>query len=127
MNTWLLQAYHASKKTPLLSVKVWQQIEIQEKIGEWNNARTWKFKGLVIKVKNPNQSVWSFTVRGTSSGMTIEKIYPLSYTKFVKVTLLDEYKIRKAKLYYIRDKVGKASRMKSIITSNRRNSILSAS
>ena len=59
--------------------------------------------------------------------MTIEKIYPLSYTKFVKVTLLDEYKIRKAKLYYIRDKVGKASRMKSIITSNRRNSILSAS
>lgn len=126
MNTWLLSAYHASKNMPVLSVKVWQQIEVHEKIGEWNNARVWKFKGLVIKVKNPNQAVWSFTIRWTSSGMTIEKVYPLSYSKFVKVILLDEYKIRKAKLYYIRDKVGKASRMKSLITSERRNSILSA-
>lgn len=126
MNTWLLSAYHASKQTSILSVKVWQQIEIHEKIGEWNNVRVWKFKGLVIKIKNPNQSVWSFTIRWTSSGMTIEKVYPLSYSKFVKVILLDEYKIRKSKLYYIREKIGKASKMKSLITSEKRNSILSA-
>jgi large subunit ribosomal protein L19 len=58
--------------------------------------------------------------------MTIEKVYPLSYAKFAKVILLDEYKIRKSKLYYIREKVGKASRMKSIITSEKRNMLLSA-
>lgn len=58
--------------------------------------------------------------------MTIEKIYPLSYTKFIKVILLDEYKVRKAKLYYLREKIGRDAKMKSIITSEKRNTILSA-
>lgn len=126
MNHWLLSAYHATKESPLLSVKVGQQIEIHEKVWEWTPARIRKFKWLVIKVKNPNHAVGSFTVRWSSSGMTIEKVYPLSYAKFAKVILLDEYKIRKSKLYYIREKVGKASRMKSIITSEKRNMLLSA-
>jgi ribosomal protein L19 len=39
--------------------------------------------------------------------MVIEKIYPLSFEKFDKVLLLDEYKVRRSRLYYIRDKVGK--------------------
>jgi ribosomal protein L19 len=45
----------------------------------------------------------------------------LSFKKFDKVLLLDEYKVRRAKLYYIREKVGKAARMKSKITADRRN------
>jgi large subunit ribosomal protein L19 len=47
--------------------------------------------------------------------MTIEKIYPLSFPNFDKVLLLDDYKIRRSKLYYIRDKIGKDARFKSII------------
>lgn len=126
MNQWLLASYHASKQSPLITVKVGQQLEIHEKIGEWNSARIRKFKWLVIKVQNSKQSIGSFTIRWSSSGMTIEKIYPLSYTKFIKVILLDEYKVRKAKLYYLREKIGRDAKMKSIITSEKRNTILSA-
>jgi len=59
----------------------------------------------VIKVKNPNQADGTFTIRGTVAGVEIEKIYPLSFKKFEKVLLLDEYKVRRAKLYYIREKI----------------------
>lgn len=47
--------------------------------------------------------------------MTVEKIYPLSFPNFDKVLLMDDYKIRRSKLYYIRTKVGKDARFKSII------------
>ncbi|NCQ82344.1 50S ribosomal protein L19 [bacterium] len=52
--------------------------------------------------------------------MVVEKIYPFAYPNFEKIILLDEYKVKKSKLYYIRDKVGKAARMKSLISSERR-------
>lgn len=53
--------------------------------------------------------------------MEVEKIYPLSFNKFDKIILLDEYKVRRAKLYYIRDKVGKDARFKSKITAAKRD------
>jgi len=54
----------------------------------------------------------------------VEKIYPLSFTKFKKVILLDAFKTRKSKLYYLRDKIGKDAKMKSKITSEQRDSDL---
>jgi len=57
---------------------------------------------------------------GTSSSNLTEYLFSAGTSKFEKVLLLDEYKIRKAKLYYIREKVGKAARMKSKITADRR-------
>jgi hypothetical protein len=79
---------------------------------------------LVIKVKNPNQPDGTFTIRGEVARMTIEKIYPLSFPNFDKVLLLDDYKIRRSKLYYIREKIGKDARFKSIIESSNRNTNL---
>ncbi len=121
MNFDRVKAVHAQNNVNILDVKPGMFLEIHEKLweAEWN--RVWRFKGLVIKVKKPNNADWSFTVRGTVAGNTIEKIYPLSFKKFDKVLLLDEYKVRRAKLYYIREKVGKAARMKSKITADRRN------
>ena len=81
--------------------------------------RIWKFKWLVIKVK-PNHPDGTFTIRGEVARMTIEKIYPLSFPNFEKVILLDDYKIRRSKLYYIRDKVGKDARFKSEIDASMR-------
>jgi large subunit ribosomal protein L19 len=74
-----------------------------------------KFKGLVIKVKKANHPDGTFTIRGDAARMTVEKIYPLSFPNFDKVLLMDDYKIRRSKLYYIRTKVGKDARFKSII------------
>ena len=91
------------------------QLELHEEVGDESNKRIWKFKGLVIKVQKSNHADGTFTIRGKTAGHTIEKIYPLSFPNFKQVMLLDEYKIRRAKLYYIRDKVGKDARMSSIL------------
>lgn len=97
------------------------QLELHEEVGEGNNKRIWKFKGLVLKVKKASHVDGTFTIRGKTAGHTIEKIYPLSFLKFAKVLLLDEYKIRRAKLYYMRDKVGKSARMTSTLTKDEKN------
>lgn len=65
-------------------------------------------------MQHPNHPSGTFTIRGKVAGLTIEKIYPLSFPKFDKVLLLDEFKVRRAKLYYLRDKVGKGAKMKSL-------------
>lgn len=59
-------------------------------------------------------------MRGKTSGHTIEKIYPLSFVNFDHVYLLDVYKVARAKLYYIREKIGKDAKMKSLITAEQR-------
>ena len=104
----------------ILPVKPGMFLEIHEIVWEWDTKRIWKFKWLVIKVKNPNQPDGTFTIRGEAARMTIEKIYPLSFPNFSKVILLDDYKIRRSKLYYIREKIWKDARFKSIIESERR-------
>jgi len=71
-------------------------------------------------VKKPNHADGTFTLRGKTSGHTIEKIYPLSFGNFDHVYLLDVYKIARAKLYYIREKIGKDAKMKSLITAEQR-------
>lgn len=109
-----LQGYH------LLPVKPGMMLEIHEKIGEGNNQRIRKFKGIVLKVKRPGHIDGSFTIRGKTSGHTIEKIYPLSFPNFEHVYLLDQYKIARAKLYYLRDKIGKDAKMKSKISAQER-------
>lgn len=92
------------------------QLELHEHVGEDNNKRIWRFKGLVIKVKKKNHADGTFTIRGKAAGHTIEKVYPLSFPNFEKVLLTDLYKVRRSKLYYVRDKVGKDARMKSLLT-----------
>ena len=104
----------------ILPVKPGMFLEIHEIVWEWDTKRIWKFKWLVIKVKNPNQPDGTFTIRGEAARMTIEKIYPLSFPNFSKVILLDDYKIRRSKLYYIREKIWKDARFKSIIESEKR-------
>jgi len=99
----------------VIDVKPGQLLEIHEKIWEGDNNRIWKFKWLVIKVQKPNHADGTFIVRWMVADVSVEKIYPLSFNKFDKVILLDEFKARKSKLYYLRDKVGKAAKMKSMI------------
>lgn len=120
MNTQRLKTLAADRQYTILPVKTGYQLEIHEKVGEGNNQRIWRFKGLVIKVKKPNHADGTFTVRGKVAGMTIEKIYPLSFPNFDKVVLVDAYKVRQAKIYYIREKIGKDARMKSISTADQR-------
>ena len=120
MNFGLIQAFAQKQQYITFPIKVGQQLEIHEYLGEGDNNRVWKFKCLVIAVHNPSHHDGSFTVIGETSGIKIEKVYPMSYRKFAKVILLDEFKVRKSKIYYIKDKVGKDARLKSLISKDAR-------
>ncbi len=122
MNIERLKHFYDNNGAKILEIKPGMNIEIHEKDVETSRIR--RFKCLVIKVKKPQHADGSFTVRGMVAGVVIEKIYPLSFNKFDKIILLDEYKVRRAKLYYIREKVGKDARFKSKITADKRDTDL---
>lgn len=124
MNYERLQSVYSKNGYPILPVRTGMLIEVHEKVWEGSTERIWKFRGLVIKTKKENHPDGTFTMRWTCSGVTVEKIYPFSFNKFEKVLLLDEYKVRKSKLYYMRDKIWKDARLKSIITADNRDSDL---
>lgn len=109
MNYDRLKELYTQKEYKLIDVKPGQFVEVHEKV--WD--RIWKLKGLVISVKKPNLADGSFTIRWISAWNNIEKTYPLSFPNFENFVILDEYKIRRAKLYYIREKVGKDAKFKS--------------
>ena len=121
MNFSRLQAVYQSFGMRLLQVKPGQFLEIHETIGEWDNKRNRKFKCLVLSTKNISHPNGTFLVRGVTSGIVTEKIYPLCFERFTKIILLDEFKVRRSKLYFLRDKVGKWAKLRSIISSDRRN------
>jgi len=114
MNYKRFKNFYTKHKYPILPIKPGMALEIHEEIGEKDNKRTWKFKCIVIKVQKPQHPDGTFMVRGIVAGVMIEKIYPLSYAKFNKVILLDEYKVKRAKLYYLRDKIGKQAKLKTL-------------
>ena len=124
MNYQRLQSVYNKNGYPILPVRTGMLIEVHEKVWEGSTERIWKFRGLVIKTKKEKHPDGTFTMRWTCSGVTVEKIYPFSFNKFEKVLLLDEYKVRKSKLYYMRDKIWKDARLRSIISAENRDSDL---
>ena len=122
MNYERLQSVYSKNGYPILPVRTGMLIEVHEKVWEGSTERI--CRGLVIKTKKENHPDGTFTMRWTCSGVTVEKIYPFSFNKFEKVLLLDEYKVRKSKLYYMRNKIWKDARLKSIISADNRDSDL---
>jgi len=116
MHVGRLQHLYTKNKYPVLAIKSGMFLELHEDVGEGDVKRIQKFKWLVIQVKKPNHPDGTFTIRGTIAGVVVEKIFPLSFPKFEKVILLDQFETRRARINYIRDKVGKWAKMKSIIT-----------
>lgn len=115
MNFERIKQIAALNDCQIWNIKVWQEVEIHEKITEWKNERIWKFKGLVIKVKKPTSHDGTFTVRWKVLWISVEKVYPLSTNIIDKIIILDEKKIRRSKLYFIREKVWKGAKLKSLL------------
>lgn len=91
---------------PGSTVRVWVKIEEKDK------TRLQAFEGLVIAKKHGKEPGATFTVRKISSGVGIERIFPLYSPMIDKVEILRHSKVRRAKLYYIRDKAAKEIRRK---------------
>ncbi len=83
------------------TVKVWQKIQ------EKGKTRLQAFEGLVLARKHGTEAGATFTVRRMASGVGVEKIFPLYSPMIDRVEIMKRAKVRRAKLYHIRDKAAK--------------------
>jgi large subunit ribosomal protein L19 len=100
------------KRTDLPEFVPGDQIRVQVRIKEGDKERLQAFEGLVIAVNNGPQG--TFTVRKMSFGQGVERIFPFNSKVIDKVEKIRSYKVRRAKLYYIRGLRGKAARLKEV-------------
>ncbi|MDR0444588.1 MAG: 50S ribosomal protein L19 [Treponema sp.] len=94
--------------------KVGDTVKVHFKIIEGKNERVQIYEGLVIAMKN-SQAGKTFTVRKISYGVGVERVFPLHSPRVVKVEVVRPGKVRRAKLYYIREKIGKGAKIKELI------------
>jgi large subunit ribosomal protein L19 len=87
-------------------------VRVETKVVEGNRTRNQAFEGVVIAI-NGAGSRKSFTVRKISFGEGVERVFPFNSPLVAKITVLERGKVRRAKLYYLRELRGKAARIKS--------------
>lgn len=86
-------------------------VKVHYRVVEGNRERIQVFQGVVIG-RQGGQSRETFTVRKISFGVGVERIFPVHSPKISKIEVMTRGKVRRAKLYYLRDKVGKQARIK---------------
>ncbi len=98
-------------RTDLPKFKAGDRVKVYVKVIEGDKERIQPFEGDVIAIRGAGISR-TFTVRKISSGVGVERIFPLNSPKIQKIEVLREGKVRRAKLYYLRNLSGKAARIK---------------
>ena len=110
-----IQAIEAAQmKQEVDQFKVGDTVKVHFKIVEGKNERVQIYEGLVIAMKNSKIGK-SFTVRKISYNVGVERVFPLHSPRIVKVEVVRPGKVRRAKLYYIREKIGKGAKIKELI------------
>jgi large subunit ribosomal protein L19 len=110
-----IQAIEAAEmKKELDKFKVGDTVKVHFKIVEGKAERIQIYEGLVIAMKNSKVGK-TFTVRKISYGVGVERVFPIHSPRIVKVEVVRPGKVRRAKLYYIREKIGKAAKIKELI------------
>ncbi|MDB5245114.1 MAG: ribosomal protein large subunit ribosomal protein [Parcubacteria group bacterium] len=93
-----------------LGIRPGDTVRVHQKIVEKGKTRIQNFEGLVLAVKHGTEAGATFTVRATMSGIGVERIFPL-YAPFIeKIEITRRSKVRRAKLYFIREKVAREVR-----------------
>ncbi len=93
-----------------LDIRSGDVVRIHQKIQEKGKTRIQIFEGLVLARKHGTEAGATFTVRATLSGIGVEKIFPLYSPMIDKIEVVRRSKVRRAKLYYIRDKASREQR-----------------
>ena len=89
-------------------------INVHVKIKEGAKERVQQFQGTVIQRRGKGTNGESFTVRKVSNGVGVERIFPINSPNIDKVEVNSHGKVRRAKLFYLRELTGKAARIKSL-------------
>lgn len=111
MNQTLLKTF-MKKNVP--DIKVGDTIRVHIKVIEGEKERVQIFEGLVIAVKHGKSIDGTFTVRKEFHGVGVERIFPLHSPRIIKVERIKQSKVRRSKLYFMRDLKGKHTRMKEL-------------
>ena len=95
----------------LPAMRVGDTVRVTVRVTEGNRERTQAFEGTIIAKKHGGINE-TFTVRRISYGVGVEKVFPLYSRVIEKVETVRKGKVRRAKMYYLRDRVGKAAKVK---------------
>ncbi len=93
-----------------LDIRAGDTVRVHQKIEEKGKTRIQIFEGLVLARKHGTEAGGTFTVRRVLSGVGVEKIYPLYSPMIDKIEIVKRSRVRRAKLYYIREKVAREQR-----------------
>jgi len=101
-------------RTDLPQLNVGDTVRVSVKVKEGTRERLQAFEGTIIKKKNGGIAE-TFTVRRVSYGVGVERTFPVNSPNIGKIEVIRKGKVRRAKLYYLRDRVGKAAKVKERI------------
>ena len=87
-------------------------VSVGVKVIEGDKSRVQQFEGTVIAISAGKGTSKTFTVRKISNGIGVERIFPFHSPNLDTIKVLKKGKVRRAKLYYLRDRIGKAARVK---------------
>jgi len=98
-------------KTNLPDLRPGQTVRVDVKIKEGDKSRIQAFEGVIIRIQGSGIGK-TFTVRKLSSGVGVERTFPVNSPLIDKITVLRHGKVRRARLYYLRDRSGKSAKVK---------------
>jgi len=105
----------SSIKQGLPEFKVGQTVRIHQRIKEGNKERIQVFEGIIIKTSSGSGVSSTITVRKIVDGVGVERVYATHSPNIAKIEIIKEAKIRRSKLYYMRERTGKAARLKTTL------------
>ena len=114
MNDIIRSIEDAQLKANVPEFNVGDTVKVYAKVKEGNRERTQVFEGTVLKRQN-GSSRETFTVRKFSNGVGVEKTWPLHSPVVEKIEVVRRGKVRRAKLFYLRDRIGKAAKVKELV------------
>ncbi|MEE9499515.1 MAG: 50S ribosomal protein L19 [Nitrospinaceae bacterium] len=107
------QIEHKEMKEKTPEVRIGDSVRVHIRIVEGSKERVQVVEGIVIKMRG-SQNRKTVTVRKVSFGVGVERIFPLHSPRVEKVEVVKHSKVRRAKLYYLRELRGKAARLKEV-------------
>lgn len=101
-------------RSDIPAFRVGDTVKVNVKVVEGNRERIQAFEGVVIARKGGSIRE-TFTVRRVSYGIGVERVFPLHSPRIESIQIVKRGKVRRAKLYYLRSRVGKAAKVKEIV------------
>ena len=114
MNEIIKEIEQAQLKESVDQFNVGDTVKVYGKIKEGNRERVQVFEGTVLKIQGGSNRE-TFTVRKISNGVGVEKTWPMHSPNVEKVEIVRKGKVRRAKLNYLRDRVGKSAKVKELV------------